>query len=359
MGSVSAPLFLGVKMIKIGIFGASGYTGQELVRLLIQHPEAKITAITSRRYKETPLADLYPVFTGLTDLAFIDASPEDVAKDADVIFLALPHGVSMEEVPKFLASGKKVIDLSADFRLNDADTYEKWYGKHSSPQVLSDAVYGIPELFREKIGQSSFVANPGCYPTSIILGLAPVLKNACIDIKSVIVDSKSGVSGAGREPAVGSLFCEVSDGFKAYKVGGQHRHTPEIEQGLSHFAGQAVTVTFTPHLIPASRGILSTIYATLTKDTGARELEKMYREFYAGEPFVRIYKTGTFPNISSVKGSNFCDIGMTVDKRTNRLIVISAIDNLIKGASGQAIQNMNLMCGLEESAGLKIMPVFP
>jgi N-acetyl-gamma-glutamyl-phosphate reductase len=193
----------------------------------------------------------------------------------------------------------------------------------------------------------------------VILGLAPVLKNGCIDMKSVIVDSKSGVSGAGREPQVGSLFCEVSDGFKAYKVGGQHRHTPEIEQGLCHFAGQEVTVTFTPHLLPVSRGILSTIYATLDKGTGIEELEKWYREFYQGERFVRVYKTGTFPNISTVKGSNYCDIGMTIDCRTNRLIVVSVIDNLIKGASGQAIQNMNLMCGIHEAAGLDSVPVFP
>jgi len=346
-------------MINVGIYGASGYTGQELVRLLIRHPEARITAITSRRYKKTPLADVYPVFTGLTDLVFIDASPEEVARNADVVFLALPHGVSMEVVPKFVRSGKKVIDLSADFRLHDAGTYEKWYGRHTAPQVLSEAVYGIPELFRDEIKNASFVANPGCYPTSVLLGLAPVLKKGCIDVKSVIVDSKSGVSGAGREPQVGSLFCEVSDGFKAYKVGGQHRHTPEIEQGLSHFAGQEVTITFTPHLIPASRGILSTIYATLTSAVAVGELVKMYQEFYQGEPFVRVYKSGTFPNIASVKGSNYCDIGMTVDKRTNRLIVVSAIDNLIKGASGQAIQNMNLMCGIQEDAGLKIMPVFP
>jgi N-acetyl-gamma-glutamyl-phosphate reductase len=346
-------------MINVGIYGASGYTGQELVRLLIRHPRARITAITSRRYRKTPLADVYPVFTGLTDLVFIDASPEEVARNADVVFLALPHGVSMEVVPKFVRSGKKVIDLSADFRLHDAGTYEKWYGRHTAPEVLSEAVYGIPELFRDEIKNAPFVANPGCYPTSILLGLAPVLKEGCIDVKSVIVDSKSGVSGAGREPQVGSLFCEVSDGFKAYKVGGQHRHTPEIEQGLSHFAGRDVTITFTPHLIPASRGILSTIYATLTSSITVGDLVKMYQGFYQGEPFVRVYKSGAFPNIASVKGSNYCDIGMTVDKRTNRLIIVSAIDNLIKGASGQAIQNMNLMCGIQEDAGLTIMPVFP
>jgi N-acetyl-gamma-glutamyl-phosphate reductase len=356
---ICSPFFRCEIMLNIGIYGASGYTGQELVRLLIRHPEARIAAITSRRYKDIPLADVYPVFTGLTDLVFIDASPEDVAKDADVIFLALPHGISMGVAQQFVRSGKKVVDLSADFRLHDINTYEKWYGRHTAPDVLHDAVYGIPELFREEIRKSSFVANPGCYPTSVILGLAPVLKNGCIDIKSVIVDSKSGVSGAGREPQVGSLFCEVSDGFKAYKVGGQHRHTPEIEQGLWHIAGQEVTITFTPHLLPVSRGILSTIYATLTEGLGIADLEKMYREFYQGEQFIRVYKAGTFPNISSVRGSNYCDIGVTIDARTNRLIVVSAIDNLIKGASGQAIQNMNLMCGVQEAAGLDIMPVFP
>lgn len=346
-------------MIKVGIYGASGYTGQELVRLLIRHPEAKITAITSRRYKGVPIADVYPVFNSLTDLSFIDASPREVAGKADLIFLALPHGVSMSVAQAFLESGKKIVDLSADFRIKDAKTYEQWYGSHTAQSVLADAVYGIPELFRDEIRKSSIVANPGCYPTSIVLGLAPVLKNKYIDLKTVIVDSKSGVSGAGREPQTGSLFCEVSDGFKAYKVGGQHRHTPEIEQGLRRIAGEDITITFTPHLLPTNRGILSTIYTSLTKKCTATDLEKLYREFYSNEKFVRICKAGSFPNISSVRGSNCCDIGIAVDKRTNRLIVVSVIDNLIKGASGQAVQNMNLMCGIREDAGLEMVALFP
>lgn len=346
-------------MIKVGIYGASGYTGQELVRLLLRHPEAAITAITSRRYKGVPIADVYPVFNGLTGLSFIDASPQEVAKDADVVFLALPHGVSMSVAQSFLKSGKKVVDLSADFRLSDVKVYEQWYQSHTAQDVLAEAVYGIPELFREQIRKTSFVANPGCYPTSVILGLAPLLKKDFIDLGTVIVDSKSGVSGAGREPQTGSLFCEVSDGFKAYKVGGQHRHTPEIEQGLSRVAGRDVTITFTPHLLPTNRGILSTIYAGLTKKCTAADLAALYRDFYGGERFVRICKAGSFPNISSVRGSNCCDIGIAVDRRTSRLIVVSVIDNLIKGAAGQAIQNMNLMCGIREDAGLEMVAVFP
>jgi len=345
-------------MLKVGIYGASGYTGQELLRLLLRHPQAEVVALTSRRYAGVPVSDIYPVFVGLTDLVFVDASPEDVAGAADIVFLALPHGVSMAVAPIFLNAGKKVIDLSADFRLRDVATYEKWYSRHTAPNIIKESVYGMPELYGDEIAKARLVANPGCYPTSVILGLAPLLKANWIDDSSIIADSKSGVSGAGREPQVGTLFCEVDEGFKAYKVG-EHRHTPEMEQEISILAGCDVRISFTPHLLPITRGILSTIYATLQKDVTTAELIDLYRAFYKGKKFVRVYKVGTFPNISSVRGSNYCDIGLTVDARTKKVIIICAIDNLVKGAAGQAIQNMNLMCGLSEDTGLTMISLFP
>lgn len=345
-------------MISVGIYGGSGYTGQELLRLLIAHPEAKVTAATSRRFAGIPVAEVYPVFSGLTELTYTDTSAEALAGLVDIVFLALPHGVSMSFATVFLKAGRRVIDLSADFRIRDAATYEAWYGRHAAPEVLREAVYGLPELYRDRIRASRLVANPGCYPTSIILGLAPVLRSGWIDRGSVIADSKSGVSGAGREPLIASLYCEVAEGFKAYKVAG-HRHTPEIEQELGALAQSEMKITFTPHLLPVKRGILSTIYAGLTRDATVEEATSLYREFYRGEPFVRIYRPGQFPNLSAVAGSNYCDIGVAIDKRTGRIIIVSAIDNLVKGASGQAIQNMNLMCGLREDTGLPAVALFP
>lgn len=346
-------------MIRVGVYGASGYTGLELLKHLLFHPAVAVTAITSRRYAGVSLSDVYPVFQGLSDLTFMDASPDDVARLVDVVFLALPHGVSMTAAPAFLAAGKKVIDLSADFRLRDAGSYEQWYEKHKAPALLGQAAYGIPELYREAIRNASLVANPGCYPTSVILGLAPALKAGWIDTASIIVDAKSGVSGAGREPQVASLFCEVNEGFKAYKVGGQHRHIPEMEQELTVLAGREIRISFTPHLLPVNRGILSTIYGSLQRDATPAELTDLYRRYYQDEPFIRVCKPGTFPNISSVCGSNGCDIGVTVDIRTKRMIIVSAIDNLIKGAAGQAIQNMNLICGFSEETGLTGISRFP
>lgn len=345
-------------MVKVGIYGGSGYTGQELLRLLIGHPHAEVVAITSRKFKDMPVSDVYPAFAGITDLRFVDSSPEKLGSACDVVFLALPHGEAMAVAPAFVRAGMKVIDLSADFRLNDLAVYEAWYVKHTAPDLLKGAVYGLPELYRDAVKDATLVANPGCYPTSIILGIAPLLKEGCIDPASVIADSKSGVSGAGRELQLGSLFCEVNEGFKAYKVG-SHRHTPEIEQELSLLAKRDLAVSFTPHLVPVNRGILSTIYASLTAKMSVDEILEIYRTCYADERFVRICPTGTLPNISSVNGSNFCDIGCVVDGRTGRVIVVSAIDNLIKGASGQAIQNMNIMCGLPEDAGLERIALFP
>jgi N-acetyl-gamma-glutamyl-phosphate reductase len=356
------PFFLvstgGEEVIKVGIYGGSGYTGQELMRLLVGHPEAKVVAVTSRRFAGTPVAEIYPALSGRTDLVYSNDPPEVMAGLVDFVFLALPHGVSMEIAPVFVQAGRKVVDLSADFRIRDRASYEAWYGTHTAAAILPEAVYGLPELHREEIRKTRLTANPGCYPTTIILGLAPVLRSGWIDPSSVIADSKSGVSGAGREPLIGSLFCEVDGGFKAYKVG-NHRHTPEIEQELSILAGREMKISFTPHLLPVKRGILSTIYAKLEKDLTAEEATALYREFYQAEPFVRICRAGQFPNLSSVVGSNFCDIGVTVDKRTGRLIVVSVIDNLIKGASGQALQNMNLMCGFPEGTGLPLVALYP
>ncbi|HOG13393.1 MAG: N-acetyl-gamma-glutamyl-phosphate reductase [Smithellaceae bacterium] len=343
---------------KAAIFGASGYTGQELIRILSGHPQVELAAVTSRRYAGVKVSDVFPSLAGLTFLTYTDASPREIAGICDVVFLALPHGVSMEIAPVFLEAGKKVIDLSADYRLRDPATYEEWYAKHSSAGLFGQAVYGLPELYRDAVKTSSLIANPGCYPTSIILGLAPALKNKLLDVSTIIADSASGVSGAGRDPAVGSLFCEADGGFKAYKVG-KHRHTPEIEQELNKLAGEKFFISFTPHLLPVKRGILSTMYASLRKEATQADLHALYASFYAGEKFIRICSAGTFPNLSSVCGSNYCDIGLTVDPRTRRVIIISAIDNLVKGAAGQAVQNMNLVCALPEDSGLGAPPLYP
>jgi N-acetyl-gamma-glutamyl-phosphate reductase len=345
-------------MIKAAIFGASGYTGQELTRILLGHPEVKLVAVTSRRFAGQPVTEVFPSLHGLTSLKYQNATPTEISKVCDIVFLALPHGVSMKIAPEFIRTGKKVIDLSADYRLRDIKTYETWYGKHSSAKLIKNAVYGIPELYRQKIKKTKFIANPGCYPTSIILGLAPALTKKLIDVSTIIADSASGVSGAGREPLTGSLFCEVDGGFKAYKVG-KHRHLPEIEQELNALAGKKFAISFTPHLLPVKRGILSTIYATLKKDIALPELHSLYSSFYAEEKFVRICPAGIYPNISSVCGSNYCDIGLAVDLRTKKVIIITAIDNLIKGAAGQAVQNMNIICGFKEDTGLQAAPLYP
>jgi len=344
--------------IKAAVFGASGYTGQELIRILSCHPQVELVAATSRRYAGVKVAEIFPSLFGLTSLTYVNATAQEIAGLCDVVFLALPHGVSMDIAPVFIRAGRKVVDLSADYRLRDLATYEKWYAKHHSADLFGQAVYGLPELYREAIKKSQLIANPGCYPTSIILGLTPVLQNKLVDVSTIIADSASGVSGAGRDPVVGSLFCEADGGFKAYKVG-KHRHTPEIEQELNAQAGEIFAISFTPHLLPVKRGILSTIYATLAKDITLAELHAMYRSAYAGEKFVRICPLGTTPNISSVCGSNYCDIGLAHDPRTHRVIIVSAIDNLMKGAAGQAVQNMNLICSLAEDSGLTMPPLYP
>jgi N-acetyl-gamma-glutamyl-phosphate reductase len=345
-------------MLKVAIVGASGYTGIELLRILFGHPEVAVTCVTSERSAGKAIAGIFPTVRGRCNYILENLEPTRVADKADLIFTALPHKAAMEVVPTFLKLGKKVIDLSADYRLKKQEEYAAWYEPHMNPELLKKAVYGLPEIRREKIKKADLVANPGCYPTSIILGLAPLLKGGIIETSSIIADSKSGVSGAGRGAKVDTLFCEVNGGFKAYGVT-THRHTPEIEQELSFLAGETITISFTPHLVPMNRGILSTIYGKLREDLTAEKLIGMYEEFYKGEAFVRILQEGDFPSTLHVQGSNFCDIGLAVDKRTRRVIVVSTIDNLIKGASGQAVQNMNIMQGFPENLGLETLPLFP
>ncbi|MFO7607233.1 MAG: N-acetyl-gamma-glutamyl-phosphate reductase [Desulfurivibrionaceae bacterium] len=345
-------------MTRVGIVGASGYTGEELARIIVRHPEVELTVATSRQFAGRKLGEVFPNLRGLVDITLENAEPDEIIDRADLIFTAVPHQTAMDIVPKFLDAGRKVVDLSADFRISDAAVYEKWYQAHSAPDYLPRAVYGLPELYREKIKKTTLVANPGCYPTSIILGAAPLLKAGLIDASTIVADSKSGASGAGRSALVGSLFCEVSDGFRAYKVG-EHRHTPEIEQELSVLSDRPVTISFTPHLLPIARGILSTVYASLREGVDAAQVASVYEEFYRDERFVRLWPAGTYPATQYVRGSNFCDIGFKVDPRTGRIVILSAIDNLIKGAAGQAIQNMNLVCGFAEDEGLRTVPLFP
>jgi N-acetyl-gamma-glutamyl-phosphate reductase len=346
-------------MLKVAIVGASGYTGVELIRILHSHPEVAVTCVTSEQSAGRPVSAVFPTLRGRLDIALEPLEPVHIAEKVDVVFTALPHKAAMEVVPTFLKMEKNVIDLSADYRLRDADVYGQWYDKHLNPEYLQEAVYGIPELRRAEIAEASLIANPGCYPTSVILGLAPLLKGKVIDPHSVIVDSASGVSGAGRGAKVDNLYCEVNEGFKAYAVGGVHRHIPEIEQELSLLAEKDLKITFTPHLVPMDRGILSTIYSMPLGKVTAAELITLYETHYDGEPFVRVLPEGTLPSTANVRGSNFCDIGIAVDERTGRVIVVSAIDNLVKGASGQAVQNMNLMCGFPETLGLDFLPIFP
>ncbi|MFZ4857335.1 MAG: N-acetyl-gamma-glutamyl-phosphate reductase [Desulfuromonadaceae bacterium] len=346
-------------MLNIAIVGASGYTGLELIRILHCHPEVAVTCLTSEQSAGKRISDVFPTLRGRCDIVLENLEPVRVAEKADIIFTALPHKAAMEVVPTFLKLGKKVIDLSADYRLSDPSVYGEWYEPHLNPANLKKAVYGLPELRRNKIKSTKLVANPGCYPTSIILGLAPLLKKGLIDLSSIIADSSSGVTGAGRAAKVDSLYCEVNEGYKAYGVGGVHRHTPEIEQELSLLAGEQLNITFTPHLVPMDRGILSTIYATAKKSLVTETIVQLYQDFYAGEPFVRILPQGTLPSTAFVRGSNFCDIAPLVDVRTGRIIIVSAIDNLVKGASGQAVQNMNLVCGFPETMGLEGLALFP
>lgn len=345
-------------MIRTGIVGATGYAGEQLVWILNNHPKVSIKFYCSHNYTNIQFSETYVNYYGFIEDKCIDMN-ESISRlnDIDVLFIALPHGKAFELTEKALSLGVKVIDLGADFRLNSKETYESWYGvKHELASYLESTVYGLTELNREKIRKCSLLANPGCYPTATILGLAPLLKNKLIDARTIIVDAKSGVSGAGRSASIASLFTECNESIKAYGAPG-HRHTPEIEQELSKLAEENLAISFTPHLVPMNRGILSTCYATLNADIDTDKLLELYREFYKDEYFVKILST--LPETRWVRGSNLCHIGVRADSRTNRVIVLSAIDNLIKGAAGQAVQNMNVMFGIKETEGLEFIAMAP
>ncbi len=343
-------------MFRVAICGGSGYAGAELLRLLLSHPQAEVTAVTSERSAGKKVADLFPHLHRYSNLLYEHIDKEKLLRKADIFFMALPHGTSQGPTNFFFREGKKVIDLSADYRLRDYPVYEEWYKTpHAFRATLKKAVYGLPEIYRKKIARASLVANPGCYPTGALLGLYPLFKDRSADPSMVVIDSKSGVSGAGRQSAVAYSFCEVNEAFRAYAVK-LHRHTPEIEQELSALSGKPVRVDFTPHLIPLDRGILTTIYVKAKK---AKDIHALYKAAYAGEPFVRVLDAGGYPNLKNVRGTNLCEIGLALNERTGTAIVITAIDNLVKGAGGQAIQNMNIMLGLDESSGLEQAALFP
>lgn len=344
---------------KVAVVGASGYAGAELLRLLVPHPGVELVAVTSETYTAKPVVAAFPSLTGFVDLSFEPLEPERLASVAEIVFLALPHTASAAPVSSLLDAGCRVIDLSADFRLKDPKTYEHWYqATHAAPHLLGEAVYGLPELYREAIRQARLAAVPGCYPTGALLGLLPLMRAGRIDPDSIIVNAASGTSGAGRKLDLPLHFSEANENFKAYAVA-SHRHTPEIEQELSRVAGKEIAISFVPHLSPMTRGILSTIYATLISLVEVETLHDLFVQAYKGEPFLRVLPPGSFPETKQVWGSNYCDVGLTVDSRTGRAIVITAIDNLVKGAAGQAIQVMNLMAGFEETLGLAAPPLFP
>jgi N-acetyl-gamma-glutamyl-phosphate reductase len=347
-------------MIRAGILGASGYTGVELVRLLQNHPEVNIEAVTSRSYAGSRFAETFGSFLGVTGLVFEEGDAASFAERCDVLFLALPHGIASGEIQEELLDKTVVIDLGADFRLRDSETYHRWYGiAHKDPHLLESAVYGLSELAGERIRESNLIANPGCYTTCSILALAPLLASGKAAPSPVIVNALSGVSGAGRKASAALHFAECNESAKAYGIG-THRHTPEIEEALSEAAGEPVTVQFTPHLIPMNRGILSTCYTRLRGDTvDTRELLEEYRRFYRERPFVRILPEGSYPETRWVRGSNRIDIAVMFDQRSGLIVAVGAIDNLMKGAAGQAVQNMNIRFGFDERTGLEQTAVFP
>jgi N-acetyl-gamma-glutamyl-phosphate reductase len=345
-------------VIKVGIVGGTGYTGVELLRLLARHPEVELVAITSRSEAGLPVADLYPSLRGHVDLAFT-VPDTDLLASCDVVFFATPHNVAMQTVPELLQRGTRIIDLSADFRIRDAELWSRWYGEpHACPDVLAQAVYGLPELNRERIRDAQLVACAGCYPTSVQLGFMPLVEAGLVDTQRLIASSASGVSGAGRQAKVDNLLTEAADSFKAYGVAG-HRHLPEIEQGLGDMAGAPVQLTFTPHLVPMIRGIHSTLYAQLTQDVSLDALQRRFEERFADEPFVDVLPPGTHPQTRWVKGSNVCRLALHRPQGRDTVVVLAVIDNLVKGASGQAVQNMNIMFGLPETAGLDVIALLP
>jgi N-acetyl-gamma-glutamyl-phosphate reductase len=343
--------------MRAAVIGATGYAGAELVRLLSGHPHAELSMMTSRQQGGTPFSDIYPAMAGIVDASCEAFSQETVSEAADVVFTALPHKAAMAVVPGLIDRGKKVIDLSADFRFKDPALYEAWYEPHQAKDLLQSAVYGLPETYADEIQKALLVGNPGCYPTSVLLPLLPLVKAPFVDLDNVVADSKSGASGAGRSVSLATHFCEVNESFRAYKVA-EHRHNPEMDEILSLAAGRQIHITFTPHLVPITRGMLTTVYVGLKGSVSHQEVASHLHTFFANKPFVRICPPGRFPDTRHVKGTNYCDIGVKVAERSRHLILVSAIDNLVKGASGQAVQNMNIMFGFPETAGLDQVP-FP
>lgn len=346
-------------MIKVGIIGATGYAGSELVRILLGHKDVEIKWYGSRSYIDKKYASIYQNFFQLVDANCMDDNMEVLADQVDVIFTATPQGLCASLVNEEILSKVKIIDLSADFRIKDVKVYEEWYKlEHKLPQFIEEAVYGLCEINREDVKKARLVANPGCYTTCSILTCYPLVKEGIIDPNTIIVDAKSGTSGAGRGAKVDNLFCEVNENMKAYGVA-THRHTPEIEEQLGYACGEKITINFTPHLVPMNRGILATAYASLKKDVTYEEVKAIYDKYYADEKFVRVLEKDVCPQTKWVEGSNYVDVNFKIDPRTNRIIMMGAIDNLVKGAAGQAVQNMNLMFGLKESEGLELVPMFP
>jgi len=346
-------------MIRVGIIGGSGYTGVELIRILSRHPEVVLTAVTSRQYVGRKVDEVFPSLRSICELSFSAYDLAAVAEQVDLVFTALPHKTAIEVVADFHGAGKKVIDLSADYRFSDAALYESWYQEHSRKDLLATAVYGLPELYRQDISQAMIIGNPGCYPTGAILALTPLFRQGLVDEKqTVIIDAKSGASGAGRTASTGTLFGEVNESFKAYKIGA-HRHQPEMEEQISRAAGTPCRLLFVPHLVPMNRGILSTIYVPLAKKCQPDELMSLYGSCYGHEPFLRLLPEGILPSVAAVRGSNYCDLALVLKPQEDLLVVVTAIDNLVKGAAGQAVQNMNLMLGFPETTALEMVPLAP
>lgn len=340
------------KMIKVGIIGSTGYAGAELVKILSGHPEVVITALTSRQYIGKPFSDVYPALRGIADTKCQDLDVDLFCEDVDFAFVALPHKLPMKIIPKLIERGVKVVDLSADFRFDNVELYESYYQEHSEVELLSKSVYGLSEIYKDDIINASLIGNPGCYPTTVLLALIPLIRSGLIKKENIIADSKSGVSGAGRSLSLATHYCEINESFKAYGLDG-HRHRPEMEEVLSKESGDTISITFIPHLLPMTRGMLTTLYTQTEKNIGKYEIENCYNEFYKEKKFVRIYTdSSTPPALINVQNSNFCDIGFSHDEESGRLVIVSTIDNLVKGAAGQAVQNMNIMLGIDETTGL-------
>ncbi|WP_320174605.1 N-acetyl-gamma-glutamyl-phosphate reductase [Maridesulfovibrio sp.] len=347
--------------VPVGLVGVTGYTGMELTRILSNHDGMKLVRVTSRAEAGKKLADIYPFLNGmeLGSLEITAPDVEDLAESCDLVFLAVPHKTAMNIGGQLYDKGIKVVDLSADFRIRDRETYEEWYKvDHTREDLLSEAVYGLPEFYRDQVKDAKLVANPGCYPTSVIVGLTPALREGLVETSDIVIDSKSGTSGAGRKAAVGTLFCEVADSFRAYGLT-THRHTPEIEQELAVASGEDMTVSFNTHLLPIDRGILSTIYTKLKPGVTAADVRAAYEKAYGNEKMIRFLAEGQLPETRWVRGTMFCDVAVVPDERTGRLIILAAIDNLCRGASGQAVANANLMLGFEEIRGLSLAPMMP